>query len=90
MELLRKNKTTTKDVSCQLTLESWNTTFLNEWDFMPMGRNKIAEGAGVVCPFEINIPEGSPFTGILKPGKRVGIARLSPETNFYNPVSPFF
>ena len=90
MKLLRKNKKIGEDVSCQFPLESWYTVLVNEWDFLPNGRNKIAEGSGVVCPFKINIPDDSPFTGVLGPGKRIGIARLSPETNFYNPITPVF
>ena len=46
--------------------ESVVTTFENEWDVMPAGRQKAAHGVGGVCPFTVDVSEDSPFTGLLK------------------------
>ena len=51
------------------------TSFDNEWDVMPPGRLKSFHGIGAVCPFEINVNQGSTFTGIFKPGKVTGFIR---------------
>ena len=90
MEILRSDLSTTPDRSCEFPLNSANTVFANEWDFNPKERVKTTEGHGVICPFEMEIPSSSNFTGVLKPGKKVGIARLSAETHFFNPLTPLF
>ena len=50
----------------QLMLESVVTSFENEWDVLPAGRQKTLHGVGGVCSFFIDISNDSPFTGILK------------------------
>ena len=98
MKLLKKDQTVAPDHGCEHPLYSWATPLKNEWDFLPKGRVKVAEGQGVICPFKLQINTKSNFTGVLKPSKRgrggiravAGIARLSPETNFYSPISPMF
>ena len=41
------------------------TTFENEWDVMPAGRQKAIHGVGAVCPFTVDVSADSPFTGLL-------------------------
>ena len=55
--------------------ESVITPFTNEWDIMPAGRIKVIHSVGAVCPFEIEVPKDSAYTGILKPGKVTGFIR---------------
>ena len=46
--------------------ESVKTTFDDEWDTMPIGRNKVIHSVGAICPFKIEIDEKSNYTGLLK------------------------
>ena len=62
--------------------ESIQTTFENEWDIMPAGRVKVIHSVGAVCPFEIQMPENSQYTGIFKPGKVTGFIRAGSATDF--------
>ena len=64
---------------------SVKTTFDDEWDVMPAGREKFIHPVGAVCPFVVNIVD-SPFTGILKTGESHGLIRLGSATPF-NDVS---
>ena len=50
----------------QLMLESVVTSFENEWDILPAGRQKTLHGVGGVCSFTVDIAANSPFTGMLK------------------------
>ena len=59
----------------KLFTQAIKTSFDNEWDVMPPGRLKSLHGIGAVCPFEINVDQGSTFTGIFKPGKVTGFLR---------------
>ena len=49
-----------------LFLESVVTSFENEWDVMPAGRQKAIHGIGAVCLFTVDVSADSPFTGLLK------------------------
>ena len=52
------------------------TTFENEWDYLPAGRQKGNHGVGSVCKFRLNITQ-SPYTGLLKNGITTGLIRVS-------------
>lgn len=62
--------------------ESMKTTFQNQWDVLPAGRDKVIHGIGSICPFSIEITEDSPFTGMLKPGLANGLMRLAGATDW--------
>ena len=66
-----------------LAKASVKTSYDNEWDVMPAGREKFIHSVGVVCPFVVNIVN-SPFTGILKTGETHGLIRLGSA----QPVGP--
>ena len=51
------------------------TTFDNEWDNMPEGRQKYAHGVSAVCKFTLDIQD-SPYTGLFKNGVQTGIIRI--------------
>ena len=62
--------------------ESVITSFQNEWDIMPAGRRKVIHGIGAICPFSVDVPAGSPFTGLFKPGGTIhGLIRMGPAAN---------
>ena len=52
------------------------TTYENEWDWGPAGRNKYNHIVGAVCKFTLNITD-SPYTGMLKDGIQTGLIRIS-------------
>ena len=52
------------------------TTYENEWDWAPAGRNKYNHVLGAVCKFMLNITD-SPYTGMLKDGMQTGLIRIS-------------
>ena len=52
------------------------TTYENEWDWRPAGRNKYNHVLGAVCKFMLNITD-SPYTGMLKDGIQTGLIRIS-------------
>ena len=51
------------------------TSFDNEWDNMPEGRQKFVHGVGAVCKFTLDIHD-SPYTGLFKNGVQTGIIRI--------------
>merc|ERR1719507_1422369 len=57
--------------------ESIVTSFDNQWDNMPAGRQKVIHGVGAVCRFTLDITD-SPYTGIFKTGKQTGLIRIGP------------
>ena len=59
-----------------LSRQATMTTMDNEWDVMPAGRRKSIHPNGAVCRFNLHI-NNSPYSGLLKNGKRTGIMRLS-------------
>jgi len=63
--------------------ESVVTTFDDEWDNMPVGREKDIHGIGAVCKFTLDITD-SPYTGIFKNGKQTGIIRIGPAIDIAN------
>lgn len=65
-----------------------DTSFTNHWDIMPAKRMKFAHNVGAVCPFEINISNHSPYTGLLKPGKVEGFIRLGTGSDLTSPSDP--
>ena len=52
------------------------TTYENEWDWGPAGRDKFNHIVGAVCKFTLNITD-SPYTGMLKDGIQTGLIRIS-------------
>lgn len=52
------------------------TTYENEWDWGPAGRNRLNHAVGAVCKFTLNITN-SPYTGMLKNGIQTGLIRIS-------------
>ena len=53
----------------QMFTESLITTFENEWDVLPKGRNKAIHGNGAICPFTVDVSNGKIYSGpfILRP-----------------------
>ena len=66
-----------------LLTQSVTTTFDNEWDVLPAERAKLIHGVGGVCKFSLNIQK-SPYTGIFKNGRQIGIIRLGSATDMSN------
>jgi len=65
------------------------TTFENEWDVLPEGRNKAIHGNGAICPFTVDVSNDSPFTGLLKAGGKItGFIRMGPATDFTSSLTP--
>lgn len=52
------------------------TPFDNHWDVMPEGRTKVIHTQGVHCKFELDVGEGSPYTGLFATGQSEGIIRM--------------
>jgi len=52
------------------------TVFDNYMPEMPAGREKMIHTVGSVCQFELDVSSGSPYTGLLGPGKQRGLIRL--------------
>ena len=52
------------------------TTYENEWDWKPAGRDTYNHVLGAVCKFTLNITD-SPYTGMLKDGIQTGLIRIS-------------
>ena len=49
---------------------------------MPAGRRKVIHGIGAICPFSVDVPAGSPFTGLFKPGGTIhGFIRMGAAAN---------
>ena len=65
--------------------ESIVTSFDNQWDNMPAGRQKVIHGVGAVCRFTLDITD-SPYTGMFKTGKQEGIIRIGPALDIANGV----
>jgi len=63
--------------------ESIVTTFDDEWDNMPEGRQKYIHGVGAVCKFTLDIKD-SPYTGIFKNGQQTGLIRIGPALDIAN------
>ena len=49
----------------QMFTESLITTFENEWDVLPKGRNKAIHGNGAICPFTVDVSNGKIYSVIL-------------------------
>lgn len=64
--------------------ESIQTSFDDQWDWMPAGRLKYIHSVGAVCKFSWNVSPDSPYTGVFSPGAREGIVRMGPAAS----VSP--
>ena len=45
----------------QMFTESLITTFENEWDILPEGRNKAIHGNGAICPFTVDVSNGKMY-----------------------------
>ena len=63
-------------------IESMKTTFQNQWDVLPAGRDKVIHGIGAICPFTLDIAEDSPYTGMLKAGQANGLLRMAGATDW--------
>ena len=64
--------------------ESVMTTFENEWDFLPNGRQKVIHGNGAICKFDLEVSKESPFSGLLQAGSKVsGLIRMGPATDSF-------
>ena len=59
------------------------TSFDDEWDNMPEGRQKYIHGVGAVCKFTLDIKD-SPYTGMFKNGVQTGIIRIGPALDIAN------
>ena len=59
-----------------LSRQATMTAMESEWDVFPAGRKKSIHPNGAVCRFNLYI-KNSPYSGLLKNGKRTGIMRLS-------------
>ena len=46
----------------QMFTESLITTFENEWDVLPEGRNKAIHGNGAICPFTVDVSNGKIYS----------------------------
>jgi len=69
----------------EMPTESVKTTFDDEWDVMPNGRNKVIHSVGAICPFKIDIAENSNYTGLLKASSTTyGLIRMGPATDPYS------
>ena len=66
-----------------IATESIVTSFDDEWDNMPEGRQKYIHGVGAVCKFTLDIKD-SPYTGMFKNGVQTGIIRIGPAQNIAN------
>merc|ERR1719471_447217 len=64
----------------QMVTESMRTTMDMHRDVLPIGRTKVIHAQGVHCKFELNVAEGSGYTGIFSPGIKEGIIRLGSAT----------
>ena len=71
----------------QMLTEGIMTTFENQWDILPAGRVKAVHGVGAVCPFQIDIPMDSPFTGIFQGGQTNGFIRMGGATDFTSSIT---
>lgn len=67
-------------VVTQMVVESMRTTMDMHRDVLPIGRTKVIHAQGVHCKFELNVAEGSGYTGIFSPGIKEGIIRLGSAT----------
>jgi len=66
-----------------IATESIVTSFDDEWDVMPVGRQKYIHGVGAVCKFTLDIKD-SPYTGMFKNGLQTGIIRIGPALDIAN------
>lgn len=64
----------------QMVTESMRTTMDNHRDVLPIGRTKVIHSQGVHCQFELNVAQGSEYTGIFSSGSKAGIVRLGAAT----------
>lgn len=80
--LITKNQTSGVYPSVIKALaESVQTSFDDNSDFMPRGREKVIHSVGSVCPFRFDIDAASPFTGVFKPSSSsLGFVRLGSAT----------
>ena len=67
----------------KIAMESIVTSFDDEWDVMPVGRQKYIHGVGAVCKFTLDIKD-SPYTGMFKNGLQTGIIRIGPALDIAN------
>ena len=68
-----------------LPSESVVTSFDNQWDNMPVGRQKFLHGVAAVCKITLDITN-STYTGIFKTGKQTGFMRIGPSRDISNGV----
>lgn len=68
--------------------ESVQTTFDDEWDVMPAGREKAIHAVGAVCSFVVEIAD-SPYTGLFKAGKTHGLIRMASGNDFTSILPPY-
>jgi len=59
--------------------ESMITTFDDQWDVFPEGREKVIHHQGVLCKFDLDVTSHE-FTGLFSSGKSQGILRLGSAT----------
>ena len=60
----------------QMFTESLITTFENEWDVLPEGRNKAIHGNGAICPFTVDVSNGKIYSVIVN--KSITLATVFP------------
>lgn len=56
-------------------VESVQTTFDNEWDYMPAGRKKMIHSVGMVCPVHFDVTLDK-YTGVFQKGTQDAFLRL--------------
>lgn len=60
---------------------SMRTPFDTHWDVLPEGRTKVIHSQGVHCEFELDVADGSPYTGLFAAGTSKGIMRMGSATS---------
>jgi hypothetical protein len=70
----------------QMFTESLITTFENEWDVLPEGRNKAIHGNGAICPFTVDVSNGKIYSVIVN--KSITLASVIPpgHTDLDGPI----
>lgn len=64
----------------QMVSESMRTTMDNHRDVLPIGRSKVIHTQGAHCQFELNVGQGSQYTGIFSAGVKAGIVIMGSAT----------
>lgn len=65
------------EVAESVIFHSMREVFDTNWDVLPHDRGKGIHFQGAHCLFQLDVESGSPYDGLLRPGVRKGILRMS-------------